>query len=1203
MKKSKLFAVVVTVLAILLIIPFTASAEAAEKDGWYTDKGYYEYFDNGYQYKDGEYWITEYQSYFRFDADGKMLNNEWYQNPDSLFWYYYQSGGYRADDCTVKINGYYYGFDSSGIMYNDTDFSIYDINTGAPSYYIAQKGGPLVVNQWVWCKDLNYYKGGYWKYFGADGKAYTGIEKIGNSYYYFLDDGVMLEDDTAGFFDEESQTDRYVRAKKGGALYYKEWYKSEGGIWYYYNDKAIAAKGLTKVGSATYYFTGDGWMLEDSVYYNDADTSSYYADKNGHATKLNYNGWTFAGNDWYYCVDGQFLYNQMKQIGSAYYYFLGDGTMLDNQPYGWYDEENSSFCEVRAKKGGALYCGGWYLDAEDNYSYYGYDCLIVRNGFKTIGSSLFYFENSYAVRNQIIELYDGVYTADNSCAVTKRTDGWFRFNGDFYYVLNDQLVYDDMLEIGGYKYIFDDSGKMKSDTITLFYNYDESSLNYYLLAEDGKVVTDKGWYAYKGDWYYINNDNSLYEGYLEISGNTYYLSPAMAYSVFDYTWEYDYTGEHTYLYLLAPDGSYQKITKDGYYNTNFGRVLVENGELFSGWKNINGKFYYFDYAMACNTVSVIPEEESFSVYYFDNTGVMQSGGWIPYANTYLYADAYGRLVDGVQSISGKSYLFNTYMLAYDSYANIEGDIYVSDENGIATALSYGDGWKVVNNHCYYVKEGDIAIGQVDVESNYGSELYFFDTTTGRMKTDYYDGTYYYSDIYGNPYRGWKQINGNWHYFAPWEYDSGRYEIDNNAYYFDDGGRMLSNTSYYSSLYGKVFVINAYGIIVDEYDVPDGITYQDGIAYLFKDGEPYHGWYGENYFDYGVMAINEVIKDNGEYYLLDSHGKYVRGGWYKYYDGDWVYANAYGALCCDEWLQIGGAWYYFSDVWMVKDTIYHIEAEDKYAQFDEYGRFVKYVEDAQQTGKANSWEKKNGKWYYYNSTGAMVKGKTLYIDNAWYYFNAEGEMATDCISIDYTNFNFKFYYYSSSGARVTASNQWKFINGEWYYFNSDNSIAYSWYSVNGTQYFTNILIDYNYRTGEMIFDFELLTGYQLLNGEVYYFDASGACKGKYVGNGWLKLKSGDYVYFKDGKLLKDGIYTIGNAKYYFIEDGTMLANDWTYVGNDEYVCASASGALYGKGWHNTSNGWIYIDAFGNLATSGVYKIGSGVYFFEGGYWVP
>lgn len=366
---------------------------------------------------------------------------------------------------------------------------------------------------------------------------------------------------------------------------------------------------------------------------------------------------------------------------------------------------------------------------------------------------------------------------------------------------------------------------------------------------------------------------------------------------------------------------------------------------------------------------------------------------------------------------------------------------------------------------------------------------------------------------------------------------------------------------------------------------------------------YNGWYGDYYFHYGEMMIDRVITDKGNHYYLDNHGKYIHNGWYQRYN-DWLYADAYGALCYDEWLQLGDAWYYFNDYYMLRDGIGYIDAEDKYAKFDEYGRFIGYVDgygdEELPTGTANSWANINGKWYYYNSTGTMVTDKTLYLNGYWYAFDYEGAMVADRLYTPeyYEN---SFYYYTSSGARLEAPNQWKLINGNWYYFGADSSVVLGWINISGTSYYINLNCEYDENTDEENWYCEMYTGYHLINGKVYYFNAGGDLWGEYVGNGWLQLDDGSFVYFKDGELLKNGIYNINGTDYYFTYDGTLLTNGHSYI-NGTYVYASESGALYGAGWHLTDEGWIYIDAAGNLSMNGVYRIGYGVYFFDGCYMV-
>lgn len=1207
MKRGKLLAVAVLVLAILVMIPFVASAQEPSKDGWYSDKGYYEYFEDGNQYKDGEYWISEYDAYFRFDANGKMYNKEWYKNPETLDWYYYQAGGYRADNCVIKIGDNYYGFDYNGVMYTNGDFGIYSEEKDMWFNYTATSGGSLVTNKWVWTDNSDYAEGGYWKYYGADGAVYTGVQKIGNNYYFFHQDGTMLNNQEASVYNYEIEDWEFVRAKKGGALYCKEWYKNEYGSWYYYTDRAVAATGLTKVGSTTYYFAGDGWMLEDTTYYDEYEGYTYYADQHGSAIRLNPNSWTLIGKDYYYCVDGQRLFHQIKQIGSAAYYFDYSGKMLDNDYdyVNFYDESSDTYQEgyIRAKKGGALYCGGWYLNEDGNYEYYGYDFFKVEDGLKTIGSNLYYFEYGYAVKNQILELEDGVYVADSTCALTNRSYGWINLEGVFYYVKDNQLVRDSMLKIGDDKFIFDESGRMYANGI--YYAEDEEGYyNDYLLAENGAVIAKKGWTAFYGNWYYVTEGGALYTGELELNGKTYYLYPSMNYGDLDYIYDED----GIYLYLVNPDGTYQKVTKDGSYNTLYGRMLVENGKLFTGWKNVGGKFYYYDPEMCVNGIRDIYENEGSSVYYFDNQGVMKANGWISYGNSYLYADAYGRLTNGVKTISNKTYLFDGYELCYDSYAYVGDSIYVSDSNAFATLLPSGDGWKQANGYWYYVIDGNISIGYTYVEENDTKNCYYFDTSTGRMLSDGYRENYYF-DIYGRRFEGWKAIDGAWYYFGPSMFNQGDYYIDGERYCFDQNGKMISNTTYYSWTYDKMFVIDAYGKVVDEYDVPDGIVYDNGEAYMYKNGQVYDGWYGDNYFDYGRMVINEIITVNEKHYYIDKHGKYIRNGWclldYGYSDGEWMYADAYGTLYYDEWLKLGNAWYYFSGPYMLSDGVHYIDTEDKWGNFDKYGKFIGYVaepDDDLPKGTANSWKKIDGKWYYYNSTGSMVSDCTLYLNGFWYQFDYSGAMVSNRFCYDHYGYYGNIYYYTASGARLEAPNQWKMINGNWCYFNADSSVANGWVDVSGKRYFVDIFEEYDQATDDYIFCNEMYTGYRLIGNTVYSFANNGVCNGKYTGNGWLRLADGDYVYFKNGKLLSDGIYTINGVDYYFNHNGRLYTNTVVWIGSGRYYYASASGAIYGAGWHQTDNGWIYVDASGYLLTHGVYKIGSGIYFFDGYYWV-
>ncbi|PFM62723.1 galactose oxidase [Bacillus cereus] len=74
---------------------------------------------------------------------------------------------------------------------------------------------------------------------------------------------------------------------------------------------------------------------------------------------------------------------------------------------------------------------------------------------------------------------------------------------------------------------------------------------------------------------------------------------------------------------------------------------------------------------------------------------------------------------------------------------------------------------------------------------------------------------------------------------------------------------------------------------------------------------------------------------------------------------------------------------------------------------------------------NSWLQQDGKWYYYDKEGHMVKGLQS-INEYKYYFNEKGVMLTGLQTI-----NGQIYYFNENGTMVTG---WKEVDKKWYYFN-------------------------------------------------------------------------------------------------------------------------------------------------------------------------
>lgn len=99
------------------------------------------------------------------------------------------------------------------------------------------------------------------------------------------------------------------------------------------------------------------------------------------------------------------------------------------------------------------------------------------------------------------------------------------------------------------------------------------------------------------------------------------------------------------------------------------------------------------------------------------------------------------------------------------------------------------------------------------------------------------------------------------------------------------------------------------------------------------------------------------------------------GWDKLADGTWNFYDATGAKVANNWVNVGGAWYFLK-----ADGV-----------------------------MATGWQQVGGTWYYLNASGAMATG---WINDGgnWYYLNASGAMLANTTTPD-------GYYVGPSGAWV------------------------------------------------------------------------------------------------------------------------------------------------------------------------------------------
>lgn len=118
-----------------------------------------------------------------------------------------------------------------------------------------------------------------------------------------------------------------------------------------------------------------------------------------------------------------------------------------------------------------------------------------------------------------------------------------------------------------------------------------------------------------------------------------------------------------------------------------------------------------------------------------------------------------------------------------------------------------------------------------------------------------------------------------------------------------------------------------------------------------------------------------------------------------------------------------------------------------------------------------WQKIDGQWYYFGTTGFMSTGWEK-INNVWYYFGTDGAMVKGWKKI-----SGKWYYFETSGAMVKG---WKKISGKWYYFETSGAMKTGWLKYEGSWYY----LDSN---GAMAVSTTIR-----ISGKNYKFNSTGVC---------------------------------------------------------------------------------------------------------------
>ena len=122
------------------------------------------------------------------------------------------------------------------------------------------------------------------------------------------------------------------------------------------------------------------------------------------------------------------------------------------------------------------------------------------------------------------------------------------------------------------------------------------------------------------------------------------------------------------------------------------------------------------------------------------------------------------------------------------------------------------------------------------------------------------------------------------------------------------------------------------------------------------------WINDNwyYFNYeGIMAANGPYRANGNVYLFDDSGHYLKNSWYHY---DYNNRNAIS------YSSVPNGYY----------TYQRNHSWDMWFYADQNGYAVQ-----------NGWRWINGAWYYFYDDGRMQDSGTRYEDGIVYHFMSSG----------------------------------------------------------------------------------------------------------------------------------------------------------------------------------------------------------------------
>ena len=635
-------------------------------------------------------------------------------------------------------------------------------------------------------------------------------------------------------------------------------------------------------------------------------------------------------------------------------------------------------------------------------------------------------------------------------------------------------------------------------------------------------VQVKGEFTWDGHYYDKDSGALVTNKFVEEYGRTYYVdengNKAIGSKEINGAWNYfDKHGE-LITNNFAPDGRYyDKYGKQVDFGRN--RYFELNGEwyyagndgaILKGPQTIDGVKVYFNQGGVQVKGYFVRNDTNNKEHYYDkDSGALVTNNYViaydnyTHQNERYYVDEQGIRVKGAKTINGKQVYFT-----YDGrqvFDNFGDDGYFYDQDGNRVALGTNRYVQIKGNWYYIGNDGKILTGEQTID---GAHVYFGYKGI-QVKGDFDYNKQFHDKDSGNLVTNRFVTVKDKTYFigADSKAIKGATVIDNIEYFFDKEtgaqvkGNFARNDKYYDGVTGAL-VTNSY-VQVDK-----------DWYYVGNDGKRLKGSQTINnvpvYFDpYGGKQVKGEFGDNGYYYDQNSGAKVDLGtSRYVQVNDNWYYVNAEGKILKGE-QTIDGVQVHFDTKTGQQIKGGFTDKDGKLVIKEKYylsGTPMRYYDKDSGALVKNQYFNHNGKWYYADAEGNILKGSQT-IDGVHVYFDYNGVQAKDTVLDGY-------YYDKDTGARKELPrDQFIKIGDDLYYFSSNGRTGSI--SVNGKDYY----VEQNGRV--------LRGSFNIYQNPPYYDDETGEAVEK---TGFVKSR-GSWFYLENGKKVA-GFKKIDGKLYYF-----------------------------------------------------------------------